>query len=199
MAPACKVSMPVSAIIPAAGNSGRMGTQKTLLSFGNGTNFTGYLVNFLRDYGCNPIILIVNELFNPETLPAGDQITVVNHQLEKGRRWSIHLGLKQVPESSACFIQNIDNPFLEHTLLDELLRSGIPDGYAVPVCHGHGGHPVLLGKNVVDFFRRNPDVTDFRKALQCFTRIEIPYPDERILWNINTPDDYKEFSQWDRS
>jgi CTP:molybdopterin cytidylyltransferase MocA len=199
MAQACKFSLPVSAIIPAAGNSGRMGTQKTLLSYGNGTNFTSYLVNFFRDYGCNKTVLIVNEGFNSGVLPACDITTVVNHQLEKGRSWSIHLGLKQVPESSACFIQNIDNPFLEHNLLDELRKSVLPDGYAVPVCHGHGGHPILLGENVVDFLRRNPDVADFRKALQCFTRIEIPYRDERILWNINTPDDYKEFSQWDRS
>ena len=63
---------------------------------------------------------------------------------------------------------------------------------------GHGGHPVLLGSSLVEFFNRQPDLPDFRRELSRFERIEVPCTDEGILLNINTKDDYKEFIRRDR-
>ena len=120
----------------------------------------------------------------------------MNRNLENGRSWSIHLGLQQVLPGAACFIQNIDNPFLGKLLLEKLLSAVPADGYSVPVYKGRGGHPMLLGSGVADTLRRWSGLTDFREELRRFNRIEVPYPDERILWNINTPEDYKEFTEW---
>lgn len=182
-----------SAVIAAAGNSVRMGTDKALLPIGQGLTFAGHLVNCFGEYGCMPVILVVNDQFDNPAINAENLKIVVNHHLEKGRSWSVHLGLKQVPEGFSCFIQNIDNPFINRGLLDCLLDLVIPDGYAVPVHNGQGGHPILLGSNVVQYLRSQPEVPDFRRSLHRFTRIEATFPDERILWNINTPADYKRF------
>jgi CTP:molybdopterin cytidylyltransferase MocA len=183
-----------SAIIPAAGTSGRMGHDKALLPIGNGMTFSEHLVNCFLEYGCKPVVLVVNEQFDTTPFQEENQLIVVNRHLGKGRTWSVHLGLKQLPEGCSCFIQNVDNPFLEPGLLDKLLASVNHDGYAVPVCQGHGGHPILLGHTMVDLLRRRlRDSGDFRQALQRFARVEVPYPDERILSNINTPVDYGEF------
>jgi CTP:molybdopterin cytidylyltransferase MocA len=190
--------IPLSAVIPAAGSSGRMGRDKALLVNGNGVTFARHLVNCFSIYGCNPIVMVVNEKYDQASFQAKNLVTIVNLQPEKGRSWSVLLGLKNVPMGNACFIQNIDNPFLEPGLLDRLVESVPPDGYAVPVHHGHGGHPILLGNSVVDFFRVQPELHDFRLDLQRFTRIEVPYPDEGILWNINTPAEYKQFARGDR-
>jgi molybdenum cofactor cytidylyltransferase len=182
-----------SAIIPAAGNSGRMGADKTMLSNGGGQTFAGYLINGFGLYGCRPVVLVVNENFNSSIFQLNNLITVVNHDLDKGRSWSIRLGLQQIPEGHDCFIQNIDNPFLAAGLLDRLAEAVPDNGYAVPVYKGRGGHPILLGKEVVGFLRKQQDLFDFRKMLQHFIRLEVDCRDKGVLWNINTPDDYQSF------
>ncbi len=58
---------------------------------------------------------------------------------------------------------------------------------------GKGGHPVLLGSGVVDIIRALDEGVDFRDVLKRFPRIEVPWPGEGILWNINTPGDYERF------
>jgi CTP:molybdopterin cytidylyltransferase MocA len=171
-----------------------MGCDKAMLPVFPGLSFTGYLLNSFAQWGCNPIILVVNKQVNPGSFPIDNLITVVNADLEKGRSWSIKLGLSQVPKGSACFIQNIDNPFLDQDLLTSLAGPLTPDSYAVPLYNGHGGHPVLLGSNLVHFFRTHQDFHDFRRELRHFLRIDVPFHDERILLNVNTPGDYQEFS-----
>lgn len=185
----------VSAVILAAGNSERMGRSKALLPTGHGMSFAGHLLNCFGVYGCVPVVLVVNEKFDSSLFHAEHLVTVVNHHVEKGRSWSVQLGLRRVPEGCACFIQNVDNPFLDPFLLDHLLASVTPDAYAVPFYQEHGGHPILLGHEVVDFFRRENGIPDFRQELQRFNRIEVPWSDERVFWNINTPDDYERFMQ----
>ena len=113
--------------------------------------------------------------------------------MEKGRSHSIHLGLQEVPPGSACFIHNIDNPFPAVSLLRLLLKSLPHKGYAVPVFQGRGGHPVLLGPGMADLLRIQSELTDFRQILRGFDRVEVPSPDDQILWNINTPEEYRKF------
>jgi CTP:molybdopterin cytidylyltransferase MocA len=183
----------IAAVIPAAGNSGRMGCDKALLFYRDGVTFASHLKNCFLSNGCNPVIIIVNHLFEKASLDSSSCITIVNRNNERGRSWSILLGLQEVPAGHSCYIQNVDNPFLTPVLLDLLAGSLPEDGYSVPVYKGVGGHPVLLSPGVVDFFRNRQDVFDFRKELQNFKRMEVPFEDERILWNINTPEEYKEF------
>jgi CTP:molybdopterin cytidylyltransferase MocA len=185
----------MAAVIPAAGNSGRMGCDKALLCYSDGVTFASHLLNCFLSYGCNPVLIIVNQSFEKESLCSSPCIPIVNRNTEKGRSWSVLLGLKEVPAGHACFLQNVDNPHLSHLLLDLLAESVPEDGYSVPVFKGVGGHPVLLGSGVVDFFRNRQHVLDFREELRNFRRMAVPYEDEQILWNINTPEDYKEFAR----
>ena len=182
-----------SVVIPAAGNSGRMGRQKAMLSYGNGFSFAQHLTVGFSNFGCSPVVIVVNEEFDLTTLHEENLIIVVNRHVEKGRSHSIHLGLQHVPEGTACFIHNIDNSLPVPELLDRLLNGVLPDGYAVPVYQRLGGHPILLGCQIVDFLRNQPAPIDFRKVLQGFTRVEVPCMDAHILWNINTPAEYQRF------
>jgi len=185
----------VSVVIPAAGLSGRMGKDKALLPYGNGLCFAENLIKSFSDYGCKPVVLVVNETFDGVLLRNGDFIPVVNHKLNLGRSYSIHLGLQLIPKEASCFIHNIDNPFIEKKLLGNLLEAIDDDSYSVPVFKGKGGHPVLLGKSVTEHIRQQAFSMDFREELKKFHRIEIPWPDKRILWNINTPEDYIRFTE----
>jgi molybdenum cofactor cytidylyltransferase len=189
---------PVSVVIPAAGLSGRMGKDKAMLPSGNGLCFAENLINCFSNYGCNPVVLVVNETFDSAQLRNCDFIRVINHNLNLGRSYSIHLGLQLIPKGNSCFIHNIDNPFIEKKLLYSLTEAIEPDSYAVPVFEGKRGHPVLLGKNVTEYLRKQPFPMDFREELKKFPGIEVPYSDKRILWNINTPEDYIRFTEESR-
>ena len=185
-----------AAVIPAAGNSGRMGSQKVLLPYGNGSGFAEHLTSCFSVFGCDPVVLMVNEHFDSAILHVENLIIIVNRQVEKGRSHSIHLGLQHVPEGAACFIHNIDNPFPKPAVLGELLKAVPSDGYAVPVYLGRGGHPVLLGCGMADLLRSQRELADFRQAMNGFTKVEVPCTDEHILWNINTPDEYLRFIRY---
>jgi len=187
--------MYVSAVIPAAGLSQRMGSSKAILSTEKKLTFAGHLVEVFAAFGCKPVIMVVNEEFNPATCPTGDAIIVLNRRLDKERSWSILLGLKRVPDYHACFIQNVDNPFLEIELLNVLAGAVARNSHVMPIYQGRGGHPLLLGNEVVDYLRDLDDLADFKQALKAFPGYKVPYHDERILLNINTPADYRAFRE----
>jgi len=170
-----------------------MGRQKALLPYGNGLNFAAYLIDFFEVFGCDPVILVVNNEFDQASLPGVTHPPVINHQVHLGRLSSIQLGLQHIPEGSSCFIHNVDNPFLQKELLDRMISAGAEDHFVVPVYQGKSGHPVLLGSRVVKSVLAHVPGGDFRKILSGFTRVEVPCSDDRILWNINTPDDYTAF------
>ncbi|MCK9424032.1 MAG: NTP transferase domain-containing protein [Bacteroidales bacterium] len=183
--------IPVSALIPAAGKSDRMGSEKALLPFLNGSTFAGHLINTYLDFGCKPIVLVHNERLDLSQIKSGFFVTVINENQERGRSWSIHLGLQQIPEGLACFLQNIDNPFVQPDLLNEMIEKVTPDGYVLPVFQGRGGHPVLLGHKAASFFRNRERIGDFRESLKNFERQEVRSSSDKILWNINTREDYR--------
>ena len=170
-----------------------MGSNKALLPFGHGLTFAGHLVNCFGIYGCNPVVLVVNDQPGTDHLKQANLITVVNHRVDLGRTYSIRLGLNQVPPGFACVIHNVDNPYLEPDILDRLLEMLQPDTFVVPVHEGRGGHPVLLGSHVADHIRSQDHPADFREMLGLFQRVELPCRDEGILWNINTPGEYQRF------
>jgi molybdenum cofactor cytidylyltransferase len=186
---------PVSSVIPAAGLSRRMGRDKAMLSCGNGLCFAENLIHCFSNYGCNPVVLVVNETFDTAQLRNCDFKQVINQNLNLGRSYSIHLGLQLIPKGTSCFIHNIDNPFIEKKLLFSLTEAIEPGSYAVPVFDGRRGHPVLLGKSATEHLRKQPFSMDFREELKIFSGIEVPWFDKRILWNINTPEDYARFTE----
>ena len=186
---------PFSVIIPAAGNSGRMGSEKPLLQLADGKTFLENLVIKYTEYGAEPVVIIVNNTFNLSRIDPGSYVCVVNDHVGCGRSYSIRLGVQYIPSDHICFIQNVDNPFVDAELLDNLLGSVKDDSYVIPVYNCRGGHPVLLGKNIVSTIATNSPLADFREVLKKFTRIEIPWKDPRILLNINTPEDYRKFTE----
>ncbi len=181
----------IAALIPAAGLSDRMGIPKALLRHGCGSSFARYLLNCYGIFGCNPVVLVINPQLKDSELTSGKHLTILNPDPETGRTHSIRLGLLAMPSGTPCFVHNVDNPYLTPELLDAMRAVVTPNHYVVPVFEGKGGHPLLLGSAVADAIRNNADPSDFRSLLSSWQRKEITWPDERILLNINTPEDYR--------
>jgi CTP:molybdopterin cytidylyltransferase MocA len=184
---------PFAAIIPAAGHSGRMGTDKALLCWDDGMTFAEKLTDGFSKAGCDPVILVISEKRPPLLTNPALCTVVVNHRTDLGRTWSIRLGAAKTGATAGCFIQNIDNPFIFTGLVHRMMEMATPGSYIVPVCGGRGGHPVLLGAGIVkDLLSSGPQV-DFLSVLSRFQRKEIVWNDDRILQNINTSKDYRDF------
>ncbi len=185
--------MRTAIIIPAAGNSSRMGSEKASMDHREGLTFAGYLVSEYSRLGIDPVILVVNRSFDLSSLKGVPVRFVINDHVHLGRSHSVRLGIHKVPEGHSCLIQNVDNPFVDNRLLEGMISLAKPDHYIVPVCHGHGGHPILLGSSIVDHLRNMDVPEDFKGVLDKFSRAEFVFPDEKILLNVNTPADYEAF------
>ncbi len=185
--------VPFSVIIPAAGNSERMGSDKALLQHTNGTTFAENLLVNYTEAGADTVVIVVNKSFDLLQIKSRSSVCVVNDHVEYGRSYSIKLGIQHIPAGNACFIQNIDNPCIDQNLLWALLYAVKDDAYVIPVSKGRGGHPVLLGKGIVRTMINKDPFVDFREVLKKFHRIEILWEDPGILLNINTSEDYLKF------
>jgi molybdenum cofactor cytidylyltransferase len=182
-----------SAIILAAGNSGRMGSDKALLAFDNNTSFIEHLVNSYFEHGADPVVIVMNENFIQSGTFNKKPLFVLNSNVEKGRSHSIKLGLSELPQSSACFLQNVDNPYADIELLSTMLFKLEPGSFIVPVIGDRGGHPVLISTEIIDYVTSLNNWNDFRVVLRRFQRIQVPWKDHKILLNINTPEEYMSF------
>jgi molybdenum cofactor cytidylyltransferase len=150
-------------------------------------------VNQYSEYGANPVIIVVNRPFNNSQINLGSSVHVMNNHVEFGRSYSIKLGIQAIPDNRASFIQNVDNPFVDFDLLYKLLGAVKDDSYVIPVHDNRGGHPILLGKEIVGAISSETHDFDFREVLKKFKRIEISWKKPGILLNINTPEDYEKF------
>ena len=183
----------LSALILAAGKSQRMGKDKASLLLNSGETFALHLVEQYTRLGCSPLLMVVNNAADLSRIDPGKVKFILNQNLEKGRSWSVMLGLKQIPAGHACFIQNVDNPITDPALLWQMCDALSPEKYIVPTFGGKGGHPVLLGSRVVEELRKKDIIINLREELENYPRVEIPARDGTIHLNINTPEDFAMF------
>jgi molybdenum cofactor cytidylyltransferase len=184
-----------SVVILAAGNSSRMGSPKAFLEWNQGKSFLEKIAEEYLAFDCNEVIVVLNEetnqIFVEKNLAISKQIKIaVNRHVDYGRLYSIQCGITQL-ENSYCFIQNIDNPFVEADLLNELYNLRNENGFVLPVFKGKGGHPVLIGKEIIDFIKKaHTKIEKLNELLKLFKRIEVPSENETVLVNINTEEEF---------
>lgn len=195
-----KMNQPVSVVILAAGNSSRMNYPKLLLPFDDNRTFIEKIIDAYIDARVNQVVLVVNgDVENKVRAVLSSRYQshliqlVVNPFPARGRFFSIQLGLKKIKDG-LCFLQNIDNPFISGALLEEMIKSEMDSGYVVPACFNKGGHPVLLSGDIIKYlvllegFEHN-----LRYVLSSFTKVSMEWPDENILANINTRQEYRNY------
>jgi len=187
-----------SCVILSAGSSERMGQPKALLRFRNDELFIQKIIRTYIESGVKQIIVVVNiELFNliRELLqPLSDNVEVIVNQFpERGRFFSLQLGVQNLKSGNYCFFQNIDNPFTSAEVLNLLNQFKKGADVILPVFQSKSGHPVLINPAVVQKIIVQSDtsirIDQFLKSF-AFKKIEID--ENRILTNINSPEDFTE-------
>jgi len=185
-------------IILSAGISRRMHSPKQFLKFDKERTFLEKIIDEYNTFGCCEIVLVTNSEIdwknNLSYKPSDKVTTVINNHLEHERYYSIKLGLSKISKSEFCFIQNIDNPFVTPNLLETLFQNRNKEGYVSPRYKGKGGHPILLGENIINDIKsvKEKDL-NFRTILNNYKCLKVDTENPEILVNINTNEDYQKY------
>ena len=183
-----------SCVILSGGFSSRMGAHKALLRYSEQENFLEHIISIYRGAGIDNIIVVKNSSIDLGDLSVDSTVRIVdNYFPEKGRLYSVQLGLKCSPPVDHCFIQNIDNPFVTVPLLQQLLDAATLADYITPVYRDAGGHPILVSSAViVNILDAQDHNLTLRDVLGLFRRHKLEASDEKCTLNINLPADYRE-------
>ncbi len=185
-----------NAVVLAAGASERYGSPKYSLIFDQNRNFVQKIMEEYVSFGCEQVVIVIR----PDDIPYFDQharaypekvYVAVNHHPEKGRLSSIQTGLQVLKTTHKVFLQNVDNPFVDKSLLRSLADQLKENKGVFPGFNGKGGHPVLFSKILASQLIQLDQGTDFKLFVksQNFHSVEVGH--EKILANINTKEDYQ--------
>ena len=183
-------------VIPAAGNSARMGSHKALLPYDGQQSFIRKIVSAYAEAGIQKVVVVVNR-DNADGIKAslrgndfGNVQLVMNGHPEWERFYSIKCGLAEVAAYEACFIHNCDNPMVGAAVIRKIQEGFLKGGVTVPEFHGRRGHPVLLSRNIIQAVLGHPENScNFKSFLSAFPTKTISVDNNSILFNINTRED----------
>lgn len=196
-----KNKLPV--IILAGGNSDRMNIPKLFLPFNSKITFIEKIVKGYIDFNCEEIIMVLkkNLLDSPiikKLAKSYDIKLILNEHQELGKFYSLSLGISILRNQNYCFIQNVDNPFISVSLLKKMYSKRNIDSYVIPVFKEKAGHPVLIGKTIIERLKKEKNLNaNLRDILHEYNRISFTVIDSKILANINSVEDYKKYLKFD--
>lgn len=200
--------MKIAGLIAAAGTSSRMKFCKALLAFDN-TTFVEHLVKNFISAEIKPVIVTVPQQQNPPTpfikgrLNPETKIQVILNpypvlQIENqfpalGLIGSIRSCLKFLPsDTKHLVIAPIDCPLVSKELLVALTHSASSKLIVIPTFQGRRGHPIMISQSFFAELKTKETDLGMKQFLQNHPHLvqELPWYDEAILHNINTPEDY---------
>ncbi|MFZ7125347.1 MAG: DVU_1551 family NTP transferase [Desulfobacterales bacterium] len=194
-------TIPLSAVVLAAGRSSRMGRPKALLPIG-GRTVLEHVVSVFHDNGLSDIQVVTghgrSELA-PVLRASGARI-VENPRFNEGMFSSVLAGLDAVDGACAgVFIMPVDIPLVRPESIGRLREAcrADPNALIVPTFQARPGHPPLIPAAMI------PQVAAWREpgGLRAFIRasasrtIRVEVPDVHILLDLDTPEDYRHLTR----
>jgi CTP:molybdopterin cytidylyltransferase MocA len=191
------------AVVPAAGQSTRMGRPKLALPFG-GSTVLQLVVAALRGGGADPVLVVVAphaaELAGLAEAAGASVCRLPAPTADM--RATVVCGLDWL---EARFHPGPDEDLLlcpaDHPVLDaevvrllRAARAACPDrSLFVPVCGGKRGHPLLLTWRHVPAIRALPAGVGLNAYLRLHVgeTLEVPVPGGGVLHDLDTPEDYE--------
>ncbi len=198
-------------VILAAGESTRMGRDKALLPWppsaaGSATTITTtdtFLSAAIQLFFSHvDVVLVVaggNEVAVAPVVYANGASLVVNPDPARGQFSSLRLGLQEVLNRGrdAAMVTLVDRPPVRMKTI-ETLQSTFERAIAkrkwaaIPEYQGKHGHPILLGREMMEAFLRAPETSNAREVEHAHpSEIEyVPVDDPLVTVNIDTAEQY---------
>ena len=163
---------------------------KPLLRFGESTLIETVVTTALEV--CRKVVLVVGY--------RGEDLAVVfnsnarvriarNRDWEEGMLSSVQAGLRRI-DTERFFIVPGDMPYLPGEVYRELMRAPRADAVA-PEYEGMRGHPVLIDRGINGrILGAGRDRSSMREILDGEDLRVLPWKDDSVLRDIDTPEDY---------
>jgi molybdenum cofactor cytidylyltransferase len=187
----------IAAIVPAAGLSRRMGTQKLLLPFGN-TTIIGHVVDeLLRSRVGKVYVVVGHQAERIEAVLSGRSVSIVaNPDYAQGMLSSVRCGLRALPPSCEAILVALgDQPAVTAELVDAMLQAFRTGRHRiiVPAHAGRRGHPLLFSADYRQEILTQHDDLGLRGLLRAHGDdiFELPVSTPTVLSDVDCPEDYK--------
>jgi molybdenum cofactor cytidylyltransferase len=193
------------AVILAAGESSRMGTDKALLpwppnSAAKGDTFLSEAIEALA--AVSDMVIVVAGKNEPHITPIADAngaLLVINPEPERGQFSSLQCGLQEILNHGrdAAMFTLVDRPPVSASTLEKLKMEfgaalSLGKWAVVPEFGGKHGHPILVGREMIEAFLKAPPTSTARE-IQHQNQARIAYvvvDDPLVVANVDTPQDY---------
>ncbi len=205
--------MGIVGVILAAGESTRMGREKALLpwppqisptsrNIPSSATLLSAVIEALGQY-CEMVIVVAgnNEpALRPVAYGSG-AFLARNPAPERGQFSSLQTGLHEVINRGrdAAMVTLVDRPPATAATLQKLIdafEGRVRNTWAVvPEFEGKHGHPILIGREMIEIFLRSPASGNAREIEHSNQQriMYVPVDDSRVTVNMNTPEDYERF------
>jgi molybdenum cofactor cytidylyltransferase len=184
------------AVILAAGESRRMGTQKLLLPFGE-TTVVEAVVRTALDAQIDRALAVLGsdrDAIRLKLAPYGVEFAV-NEDFKRGMLSSVQTGFRALPaDAEAAVVMLGDQPFLPARVVDAVIGAyrASGKGIVVPTYRGRRGHPVLIGLEYRDEVLSLDPAVGLRQLLIAHPDdvFEAEVDDTNFLRDLDLPEDY---------
>jgi molybdenum cofactor cytidylyltransferase len=184
----------IAAIVLAAGQSSRMGTNKLLATVG-GKPLVRRAVEAAAASAADPVVVVTgNGAKDVENALSGMQVDIVNNpDFPKGLSSSLRRGINALPENcDGAIVLLGDMPDVTPSLIDKLIAAFDPgEGQAICVAtrHGKRGNPVLWARRFFPEMMAIEGDTGARHLIGQYGELvcEVEAADDGPLIDIDTP------------
>ena len=195
-------------VILAAGSSSRMGRDKALLPWPAGSATGTFLSRAIDVVGpLTEMVIVVageNEGTLRPTVYSRAGYLVVNPEPQRGQFSSLRVGLQAVLDRGhdGAVVMLVDRPAVKRETIERLQKalaeSSEEDVWAaVPSFAGEHGHPLVMGRDMIEMLLRAPAESNAREVLAANTShvAYVVVEDANVIRNVNTPEDYEQAAQ----
>ncbi len=195
--PAGRVKPCITILVPAAGESKRMGRPKLILPYG-GSSILGTVVRNACASSADHVLVVLGS--NKDVLEKeirDHQVKIaVNRQYRSGMLSSVKCGLKELPGGTdAVMVMLGDQPMIGRKVLDQMIHAyrEYPGKILVAIHGGKRGHPLLFSSGFAGEILEMSGSQSLRNLLERHADrvIEVPVDSPEILRDIDTEKDYQ--------
>jgi molybdenum cofactor cytidylyltransferase len=186
-------------VILAAGASSRMGRDKALLPWHGGT-FLSAAIQVLQSVTELVIVVAGENAANLEPIvDAQAAFLVRNPNPEQGQFSSLQCGLREVLNRGrdAAIITLVDRPPPSPQTVEQIKDAFLSGNDAiwavVPEYAGRHGHPIVVGREMMEAFLRAPITSSARDVEHAHQQhiLYLAVTDPAVVANVDTPEDFE--------
>ena len=190
----------ITALVPAAGMSTRLGRNKLLLTFKD-KPLIAHAVDTLLASAVDPIVIVLGHEADQVRAAVGERrvIFVENREYREGLGSSIRTGLAAIPVSTdAIMIYLPDQPLLEPDDVKFLIRAFAEAGktnksIVVPLFRGQRGNPVIIDSSYRTSILAMAGETGCRRLIKQNPDqvLTVEMETDHVVRDVDTADEYE--------